>query len=136
MNDELHVLVRDRLEMARRTLDDAHLLVVGGGSPWGVVNRAYYACFYATLALLLTEGTGSAEHAGVIALFDRLFVKNGRLPRELSRLLHRLFDLRQAMEHRELVRISHERAEQAVTWAEEFVLAVEQYLTDQGVLDV
>lgn len=95
MNEERETLIRYRLEMAKETLKDALLLREQGGSHWSVVNRAYYAMFYATLALLVFIGKGSAKYSGIIALFDRHFVKTGTFPREMSRWLHKAFDLRQ-----------------------------------------
>ena len=70
-------LISYRLERARETLQDAHLLMDQGGSPGSVINRSYYAMFYAVLALLTTLGKGSSKHSGVIALFDQYFVKSG-----------------------------------------------------------
>ena len=51
MNDARRTLIRYRLTMARETLEDARVLRREGRSPWSVVNRAYYAMFYAVLAL-------------------------------------------------------------------------------------
>jgi uncharacterized protein (UPF0332 family) len=47
-------LIKYRLECARDTLRDAHVLKENGGSPASIVNRAYYSVFYAALALLVT----------------------------------------------------------------------------------
>jgi len=40
------------MEQAKTALDDAQFLFKGDRSPQSVVNRAYYAMFYAALALL------------------------------------------------------------------------------------
>ena len=45
-----------RLEQAQIALDDAIYLNSGGRSPQSIVNRCYYAMFYATLALLQDIG--------------------------------------------------------------------------------
>ena len=42
-------LVGYRMQRARETLGDAHLLCERKGSLWSVINRAYYAMFYAVL---------------------------------------------------------------------------------------
>jgi uncharacterized protein (UPF0332 family) len=55
------------------------------------VNRAYYAMFYAVLALLAQRRQETSKHAGAISLFDREFVKPGVFPRELSQWLHHAF---------------------------------------------
>jgi hypothetical protein len=41
------------------------------------VNRAYYAMFYAVLALLAQGKQENSKHSGAIALFDKDFVKLG-----------------------------------------------------------
>ncbi len=85
MTEEKKALIRYCLKMARSTLKDAQLLQEQGGSHWSVVNRAYYAMFYASLALLTLIGQGASKHGGVIALFDQHFVKPGIFSREMSK---------------------------------------------------
>ncbi len=70
-------LIEYRLKSAREILRDAQLLKENGGSPASIINRAYYAVFYAALALLVTVDVEPAKHAGVIAKFDELFVRQG-----------------------------------------------------------
>ena len=59
-------LIQYRLDSAREMLPDAQLLNENGGSPVNIVNRAYYAVFYATLALLVTVDTEPSKHSGVL----------------------------------------------------------------------
>jgi uncharacterized protein (UPF0332 family) len=129
VNDERKALVRYRLEMAQSTLKDAQLLHEQGGSLWSVVNRAYYAMFYTTLALLTLIGQGTSKHGGVIALFDQHFVKPGIFPQEMSKWLHKAFDLRQIGDYRELMALTDEQAEEVLEWAKDFVAQVEAFLT-------
>jgi hypothetical protein len=63
-------LVRLRLEQAQSTLNDAVVLAEGGGTPKSILNRAYYAMFYAVLALLQSVGKVAGKHTGAIGLFD------------------------------------------------------------------
>jgi uncharacterized protein (UPF0332 family) len=121
-------LVSYRLQRARETLRDAHILFDQGASPGSVVNRSYYAMFYAVLALLTTLGRGSSKHSGVIALFDQHFVKSGDLPEAMSKALHKAFDLRQIADYRELYQLEREQAEQVLQSADAFVAAVDRYL--------
>jgi len=74
-------LIQYRLESAREMLHDAHVLKENGGSPVSIVNRAYYAVFYAALALLVTEDVEPNKHSGVLAKFDELFVRQGIFPK-------------------------------------------------------
>lgn len=98
------------------------------GSPAGVVNRAYYAMFYAALAILMTVDKGSSKHQGVIALFDQSFIKPGILPRELGKSLHRVFELRQVGDYRDLLVITKEQAEDVIKTASEFTKTIEEKL--------
>lgn len=97
----MQALLRYRVEQAEQTLEEAFVLFKA--LLWrGAVNRAYYSMFYATLALLATRRLGTSKHSSVLALFDREFVKAGLLPKELSRVLHQAFDLRQEQDYSEL----------------------------------
>ena len=89
-------LIQYRLDSAREMLRDARLLQEHGGSPTSIINRAYYAVFYSAPALLVTADFEPNKHAGVLSKFDELFVRQGMFPKELSRILHHAFDLRQA----------------------------------------
>ena len=48
-------LLQYRIKQAEETLTDAEAMAKGGLSPRSIVNRAYYAMFYAVLALFFKE---------------------------------------------------------------------------------
>lgn len=50
--DDVQALIKYRLEQAQTAIDDAKFLLEGQRSPQSIANRAYYAMFYAALALL------------------------------------------------------------------------------------
>ena len=53
-----------RLEQAKETPRDAHLLLDRGGSPGSVINRSYYAMYYAVQALLAWSVRGHPNTLG------------------------------------------------------------------------
>jgi len=63
---EILSLTRYRLEQAQTALEDGRFLLEGAHSPQNIVNRAYYAMFYAALALLQQIGKVPSKHAIVI----------------------------------------------------------------------
>jgi uncharacterized protein (UPF0332 family) len=129
--EQLEDLLRYRMEQAQETLREAAILF--NEDAWrGTVNRAYYAMFYALLALLATRQLGTSRHSGALSLFDREFVKQGVFPLELSRSLHLAFDRRQRQNYGEMVALSREIAEQSLTEAKEFVAAIAIYLRSAG----
>ena len=123
-------LIQYRLERARESLEDARLILSQNRSYASVVNRAYYAMFYAALALLITVDRGSSKHQGVIALFDENFIKHNVLPKELGKLLHRAFEMRQAGDYRDMLVVTLEQAQDAVNAAIKFVSAIEEKISD------
>jgi hypothetical protein len=127
---DVRTLVRHRLEQAQTALDDAKFLSQGQRSPQSIVNRAYYAMFYAVLALLQQIGQVPSRHVGMISLFDREFVAKGVFPRELSRQLHRAFEIRQTSDYKASESVSSERAGEVLGQAVRFVDAVRDHLTE------
>lgn len=71
-------LVTYRLEQADESLNAARILLEKGLIRPSV-NRAYYAIFYAVLALLATHKQETSRHSGAISIFDKEFVKDGNL---------------------------------------------------------
>ena len=121
-------LIQYRLDAAQEMLRDARVLRENGGSATSIVNRAYYSVFYAALALLVTENIEPNKHAGVLAKFDELFVRQGIFPKEMSRILHHAFDMRQAGDCQKSKVITEEQAVEVLRWAEEFVDAIAKKL--------
>lgn len=130
---QLEELLRYRMEQAYETLREGEILF-GETALRGTINRAYYAMFYAVLALLATKQLGTSKHSGVISLFDREFVKTGIFPRELSRTLHLAFDLRQTHDYGELLTLDTQIVEETLNSAKIFVASVESYLHSLGYL--
>jgi len=130
-DEALRDLINFRLEQAKETLREAEVLLEA--EAWrGAINRAYYAMFYGALAALATGQFGSSKHTGVIALFDREYVRPGTLPRSLSRSLHVAFDLRQTHDYGETNAPDEETAGSLVSEARAFILAIDTYLHEQG----
>jgi uncharacterized protein len=122
-------LVQYRLELSQEMLRDAVLLQENGGSPVSVVNRAYYSVFYAALALLVTADVEPNKHAGVLAKFDELFVRQGIFPKEMSQILHHAFDMRQAGDYQKSRVITEEQARDVLISASEFVKTIQKKLS-------
>lgn len=115
--------IAHRLARARGTLDEARLMLEHGYLN-GAVNRLYYACFYAVSALLMTGGLSSARHSGVISLFDREWIRTGRLPVEVGRIYHTLFEWRQKGDYQDLVRFDPSDVAEWLSKAEQVVALV------------
>ncbi len=121
-------LIQHRLKLSRDTLRDAKMLFEQDGTPGSIVNRAYYAMFYAALALLVTIDRESSKHSGVIAIFDEEFIKQKILPKEMSKALHEAFETRLDGDYRQVTVIDKEKAAEIIKTAERFIKAIEEKL--------
>lgn len=111
MNPEhVRVLVERRIQQAAECLEDGRCLLSAGRGARTAVNRAYYAAFYAVLALLQTVGKTPRKHKGVLTFFDTELIRTGLLPKELSEAFHRLFNARQEDDYRRIDPIPIEEA--------------------------
>lgn len=119
-------LIKYRLDQAKETLLDAKVLYEHERRPASIVNRAYYAMFYATLALLVTIDKTSSKHIGVISFFDSEFVKKNIFPKEMSRMLHQAFDMRQEGDYENPDKIDRERATEVLKDAEDFLRSIQE----------
>ena len=126
-DDSLADLVKYRLRQASETLQEAESLYQM--SFWrGTINRSYYAMFYAVLALAVLRQQVTSKHSGVMAFFDREFVRTGVFPKELSHSFHRAFESRQTNDYGEIFTVTEEEAKQTLEEADTFVSAVKNYL--------
>jgi len=132
MDKRLVSLLAYRIEQAKASLREASILF-DADSYRGAVNRAYYAMFYATLAVLATKQLGSSKHSGIISLFDREFVKTGRFQREQSKSLHLAFDMRQTYDYGELVEVDETDVRRAIGNASDFVSTICDYLKSMNI---
>lgn len=130
MNENLKALVGYRLEQATEAVEAADLLYKHQKYR-SAVSRAYYAMFYAVLALLAIHSSTTSKHSGVISRFDRDFVKAGHFDKTLSRWLHDAFDLRQRADYREMFEIAASRTCEIIEHAREFVAEIRRKI-DEG----
>ena len=91
-------LIAYRLQRASDTLKEARLMMQASFFN-AAVNRLYYACYYATVALLVKHGLNPGTHAGVKQMLGMHFVATGRLPREVGRTFSLLFERRHSSDY-------------------------------------
>ncbi len=119
-----------RLKEGEETISDAKRMLQEKFSPRSIINRAYYAAFYAVLALFLKTDINlkTSKHAGIISIFDKDFVNAGKIDKQYSKILHKLFKARQEGDYKELVIFSLEESVEYVKLAEEFVKFIKNYI--------
>lgn len=124
-------LIKYRMEQAKESIDDARFLLDNNRSLRLIANRAYYAMFYAILALLQSKGLGSSKHSGAIAMFNREFIKEKIFPVEMSHAIKLAFDMRQKGDYKELVEMNRNQVIDILEKSDGFVTNVDKYLVGE-----
>ncbi len=131
MKKEFIDLTKYRLEKAQNTLSDAKKYIEEA-TPESTVNRIYYAMFYAVNALLIANGLSSTKHSGVRAIFNKEFINEGLVKKELGKFYSEMFDNRQEGDYRDFVKFEKEDVKFWLEKATEFVDVVES-LTNKAI---
>ena len=116
-----------RLEMARERLSSSKVLLDVGNYK-DSIGRSYYAMFTAVRALLAMEGQDFSKHAGVIAYFQKEYIKTGKFDKKYSKYISQAFQIRNNTDYADFFLVSLKDAQEQYQRAEEFVQAVEEFL--------
>lgn len=131
MLDNKKELMRYRLEGAREKLDSSKLLLENGNYK-DSIGRSYYAMFSAVRAILALDGVDYSKHAGVIAYFQKEYVKAGKFDTCYSKYLSQAFQVRNQADYEDFYIVSQKDATEQYEKADEFVKVIESYLESVG----
>ncbi|HIZ32417.1 MAG TPA: HEPN domain-containing protein [Candidatus Bacteroides merdigallinarum] len=92
------------------------------------INRLYYACYYAAVALLIKDGINPGTHAGVKQMLGMHFVATGRLSREMGRNFSLLFERRHSSDYDDFAYSDAEEIDDLLPKAEAFIHEIGQLL--------
>ena len=120
------------MQQADESLDEARYLFDGNKSARAIINRTYYAMFYAGSALLASQGISRSKHSGLQAAFGQYFVKPGLIEPEYSRMLINAFNLRLDSDYEVKSSLTRELAEDVLRDASQFVERAKIYLEQEG----
>ena len=129
MPDNRKELMKYRLEMAEERLHYSKVLLEAG-SYKDSIGRSYYAMFTAVRALLAMEGQDFSKHAGVIAYFQKEFVKTGKVDRKYSKYISQAFQIRNNTDYADFFIVSAQDAKEQYEKAKEFLKVIVKYLSE------
>ena len=129
MPDNRKELMKYRLEMAEERLHSSKVLLEAG-SYKDSIGRSYYAMFTAVRALLAMEGQDFSKHAGVIAYFQKEFVKTGKVDRKYSKYISQAFQIRNNTDYADFFIVSAQDAKEQYEKAKEFLKVLVKYLSE------
>jgi len=92
--EERQELVKYRISKARETYKEVELHIEN--ELWNTaINRLYYACYYAVMALLIDKEIQTHTHSGVRQMFGLHFVKTGIIDNSMGKFFTDIYDMRQ-----------------------------------------
>ena len=124
MNGEF---VKYRIEKARESIKAAEVLI--NNNLWGsVINRLYYACYYAINALLAVNDIEVKTHAGLKSQFSLNFIKTEKIDKRFGELFSDLFDWRYQGDYSDFFQLDEKTIVSLVNPVKEFVDTVENLI--------
>ena len=130
MDKETTVLIEVRLERAQEDIQTAKELL-NLGRYRATINRAYYAIFGVTTALLLTQKIEKSNHSGVESAFIKHFIKTGIFGIEYGKIFDYIRKKREESDYSSRIIIDKETAEKIVDDSEKFINCITEYLKAQ-----
>ncbi|MCC8138270.1 MAG: HEPN domain-containing protein [Clostridiales bacterium] len=127
MDDRQIALCRYRLEKAENCLKSADILA-GAKDYYGAANRSYYAIFHSVRAILALDGVDFSKHSGVMAYFQKNYVKTGIFDKEYSKILRAAFDVRSDADYDDYYVISKDKVEKQNSQAQFFLNGIKEYV--------
>jgi len=118
------------LDKAAQSLAAAKLLLDQNYMDFAA-SRAYYSMFYAVLGLFLRTNITpkTSKHSGIISMFDQVFILSGKMDKQFSKSLHKMFNARQVADYKELVEVTPEEADESVEAARKFIEEIKKVIS-------
>lgn len=116
-----------RLKRADEAYDEALFLVQR--KSWNtIVNRLYYACFYAVIALLLRNNIKPGTHGGTLNQFSLHFIKTNKIDMEFGTLYSQLFDFRQKGDYGDMFDFKEEQVTPLIEQVSGFLSEIKKHI--------
>ena len=119
--------VNYRFHRAEESYEEA--LILAKEERWNaVINRLYYACFYAVGALLTKNNYSASSHKGMRQIFGQKFVKTGIIERDLAKHYTDLFEKRHKGEYNDFYDFEEETVLRLFPVSKLFIVRIEELL--------
>lgn len=116
-----------RLDSAKEKLESAKILL-DAGQYRDSIGRSYYAIFTAVRAVLANDRVDFSKHSGVIAYFQKEYIKSGKFDVKFSRYLQTAFQIRNSCDYDDFFIASKQDAQEQYSRAVAFYEEISSYL--------
>lgn len=127
MTENFDDLIKYRITRAFETLKEAETMLDNDFFN-ASVNRVYYACYYAVIALLLTKAITASSHKGTRQMFGFHFVNSGIISKDQAKFFTDLYDRRQSGDYDDFIVFDKKTSETLLLLGKEFVAEIDRIL--------
>lgn len=126
-SNERRELVAYRINKSKETFSEIDLLIQN--KLWNTaVNRLYYACYYAVIAILIDRKIETLTHSGARQMFGLHFIKSGILEKDIGKFYSQIFDLRQTGDYEDFIDFSQDQVLDLIVPAQQLINQIEAIL--------
>jgi uncharacterized protein (UPF0332 family) len=119
--------IQYRFQRAGETFEEA--ILMAQNKHWNAaMNRLYYACFYAVIAVLISDNIESKSHNGVRYHFFLHLIKSERIDRKWGKLYTELYLKREKGDYGDFFDFGEEDVLPALDSVREFLSIMEQLI--------
>ncbi|MFZ4414143.1 MAG: HEPN domain-containing protein [Bacteroidales bacterium] len=129
--ESVNALVTYRLQHAKDTFAEVGS-ITDSGFYNTAVNRLYYACYYAVIALLVKHNIPAQTHAGVKQMLGLHFVTTKKLNPEYARFYAQMFNNRISGDYDDFITFDLEMIEELKPQAQLFIDAIEKLIIENA----
>lgn len=120
-------LIAYRIQRGYETLKEAEVMIRESFYN-AAVNRMYYACYYATVALLLKYDIQTQTHNGVKTMFGLHFVSTGKVSLRVGKTFTTLFEKRHSGDYDDFVFCDKEMVDELLPQTKLFIETIDALL--------
>jgi hypothetical protein len=126
MEENVKIRIREEMEVAKRRLMAAKLLIEKGMLE-DAVNRAYYAFFHAAKAMLNVLGFDAKTHSGLISEFGLRIIKTNLIDKKFGEYFRRAFEMRESSDYEIGIIFSEDEVQTLIKNADEFLKKAKEF---------
>lgn len=120
-------LVKYRIQRAKDMLVESEE-IIGLGFLNSAVNRLYYACYYAVIALLVKENINAHTHSGVKQMFGLHFIATDKISKGSGRFYSQIFNERITGDYDDFISFDIETVNALLKMSQDFVKELDAFL--------
>lgn len=128
-------LIKYRLEEAKETTEDVHLLI-DNDRLRAAVNRIYYGMFYSLLALGLAYEYETSKHQQLLGWFNKNFIHEGLIDIKFGKIINKASNRRTKGDYESYVEFDKDIIIEMFIEMKEFILEIERFINQDNTTDL